>query len=121
MSASILIVEDDEGVAEALATTLADEGYDVVVASNGEEGLDRLDHHARFDLILVDVMMPVMNGYAFRAAQLKDARWADVPTVFLTATTDANPDSRAGTVCCVRKPISLAALIEVIEARLGHA
>lgn len=80
----ILLVEDDEALRGVLAEVLADEGYDVLCASNGKEALDRLARsHA--DLILLDLVMPVMDGWAFRDAQRLDAHLANIPTVVLSA------------------------------------
>jgi CheY-like chemotaxis protein len=64
---TILVVEDDPDIAESLCDVLRSEGYDVVTASNGKEGLDRLEEMGRPCLILLDLMMPVMSGGEFLA------------------------------------------------------
>lgn len=81
----ILIVEDDEAIRETLRIMLALEGYDVNTASNGKEALELLLHGERPSLILLDLMMPVMNGFEFAAALQKDARISSIPFVLLTA------------------------------------
>ena len=86
----ILLIEDDVSTAEALRDLLAMSGHEVVCARNGQEGLDRLRDGRGFCLILLDLMMPVMNGFEFREAQRNDPRFASIPVIVLTA------DGRAG-------------------------
>ena len=81
----VLIIEDDAAVLEALREVLEDEGHEVLVAANGREALSRLRSGKRPDLILLDLMMPVMSGWEFREAQLQDETLAAIPTVILTA------------------------------------
>jgi CheY-like chemotaxis protein len=73
----VLVVDDDELIRDTLATALADEGYAVRVAADGRAALDSL-HEWRPDLIVLDLMMPEMDGYAFRAAQRAEANAADI-------------------------------------------
>lgn len=81
----VLLVEDDAAISEAFAQILEDEGYSVARAGNGRVALDYLDSGPRPCLILLDLMMPVLNGYDFRAAQLGDERIADIPVVVISA------------------------------------
>jgi CheY-like chemotaxis protein len=81
----ILLVDDDAPSAEGLREILEREGHAVVTATNGEAGLEALRHDNGFGMILLDVMMPVMNGYEFRAEQLKDPKLAAIPVIVLTA------------------------------------
>ncbi|HKD12071.1 MAG TPA: response regulator [Thermoanaerobaculia bacterium] len=81
----VLIIEDDAAVLDALREVLEDEGHEVLVAANGREALSRLRSGNRPDLILLDLMMPVMSGWEFREAQLQDETLAAIPTVILTA------------------------------------
>ena len=81
----ILIVEDDDGAREALSDCLEMEGFSVAVTRNGKEALEYLHHAARPKVILLDLFMPVMTGWEFRAAQKKDAAIADIPVVVVTA------------------------------------
>src|SRR6266446_9079911 len=75
---SILIVEDDADVRGALSAVLEGEGYRVVEAAHGQEALQHLRADARgFCMILLDLWMPVMNGWEFRAEQLKDPTLAE--------------------------------------------
>ena len=81
----ILIVEDDAPIQSALASLLDDEGYEVSLANDGEEALNRMEGDALPDLILLDLRMPVMDGWEFRSAQKRDSRLAQVPVVVLSA------------------------------------
>jgi CheY-like chemotaxis protein len=81
----VLIVEDDEAVREALATFLEVEGYPVLVAGDGEEALRQLRARTSVGIILLDLMMPVMNGWQFREHQLKDPTIASIPVLVVTA------------------------------------
>lgn len=84
---TVLIVEDDADVGEALAELLEDAGYAAVIMGNGIEGLDCLKREPTPALILLDALMPVMDGGQFRAAQIEDPDLAGIPTVVLTAQT----------------------------------
>jgi CheY-like chemotaxis protein len=83
----VLVVEDHEDLREMLAVLLETEGFDVQTASNGREALTCLDA-ARPDVILLDLMMPVMSGDEFRERQLADPRFRDVPVICMTAAHD---------------------------------
>ena len=112
----ILIVEDNPDVREALAIFLAAEGYDVVEAGHGGEALDRLRSSARFSLILLDLFMPVMDGRAFRAEQLRDEAFAAIPVIVISA--DASAPRRArelGAVASMVKPIDFDVLLAHVE------
>ena len=111
----ILLVEDDEDVRGALAAFLAGEGYEVVEAAHGKEALAHL-RTSRFCLILLDLMMPVMNGWQFREEQLKDPALAEVPVVVVTADNSAaRKASEVGAVGYLLKPIELPDLLAHVE------
>lgn len=117
---TILLVEDDIDVREALADALGDKGYLVECASDGEHALQVLRAGVRPGLILLDLMMPRMNGTEFRMAQRKDAALADLPVVLLSA--DARMEEMARTLKvqgAVRKPIDLDHLCAMIEGIRG--
>ncbi|MFT3839085.1 MAG: response regulator [Myxococcaceae bacterium] len=86
MTGSILVVEDDADIRDSMLELLADEGLSVTCAVNGLDALNKLRAAAELPkLILLDLMMPEMDGYTFRAEQLKDQRLAKIPVVLMSA------------------------------------
>jgi len=83
--ASVMIVEDDRDTREMLARFLELEGFDVREAANGQLALEALREDSRTCVILLDLMMPVMNGWQFRERQLEDTVLAEIPLVVITA------------------------------------
>lgn len=81
----VLVVEDDPDIQAALAELLQDEGYIVDTASNGRSALRYLENGYRPDVILLDLMMPVLNGWDVRRAQLADPSSRHIPVVLLSA------------------------------------
>lgn len=81
----ILLVEDEAPIREVIEEVLQAEGYRVVCAVNGAEGLAALRSGLRPCMIILDLMMPVMDGWQFRIAQLRDADLLKIPTVVYTA------------------------------------
>jgi CheY-like chemotaxis protein len=113
---AVLIVEDDFEIREILTEVLEDRGYSVAGAAHGEEALDWLHQHQPPRLILLDLMMPVMDGRQFRAAQQADPRIADVPVIVLSADeADAGGASALGAVGHLQKPVRLATLLEIVD------
>jgi CheY-like chemotaxis protein len=114
----VLVVEDDVDICEAMRQMLEWEGYDVSCAGNGREALEALrSSAANASLILLDLRMPVMDGYAFRAAQLQDARLSDIPVVVVTADLRAGDGSsslRADAV--LRKPVDPERLLDLVRS-----
>jgi CheY-like chemotaxis protein len=126
MSFTILLVEDDVDVREALSETLREEGYSIDCASDGVEALEYLRAGARPGLILLDLMMPRMSGSEFRIAQKNDPALSGLPVVLLSA--DGRMREKAITLeaaGAIRKPINLDELLAVIErfriAALGRS
>jgi CheY-like chemotaxis protein len=81
----VMVVDDDDDIRETLTGLLEDEGYTVCACSTGQEALDALRAGALPRVILLDLMMPVMDGVEFRRAQLADPRFADIPVILITA------------------------------------
>jgi CheY-like chemotaxis protein len=111
----LLIVEDDFDIRDTLAQILEEEGYHVAGASNGQEALDMLGNAPPPRLILLDLMMPVMNGWQFRTEQLKDPKIASIPVVIISA--DAAVHEKVGSlgaVAVMKKPIQLERLLELV-------
>jgi two-component system chemotaxis response regulator CheY len=114
----ILVVEDDPMIREVLAGLLADEGYDVELASHGREALQRL-RERRPDLIVLDLMMPVMDGWRFRAEQRQLADCSDVPVVVLSAVRDLGEQAnRLDAAGAIHKPFELDVALRTIERAL---
>ncbi len=84
----VLVVEDDHLIREAIAEALDEEGFEVVEAANGREALDKLHGPEPASLVLLDLMMPVMDGWSFREAQLHDPEISNIPVVVLSAVRD---------------------------------
>jgi CheY-like chemotaxis protein len=82
---TIMVVDDDADVRDAVTDLLEGHGYAVIPASNGQEALDELKAGEKPSLILLDVMMPIMDGQAFSAEQQADPELADIPVVVFTA------------------------------------
>jgi CheY-like chemotaxis protein len=113
----VLLVEDDKDIRELLADLLRDEGYVVVEAANGAVALDALRayQHPRIDVILLDLMMPVMDGIEFRGLQLADPRFALIPVILFTA--DAKPEHKAELLSAadiIPKPVRIEELVSRI-------
>jgi len=111
---SVLVVEDDHDVRGALTTLLETHGYRVVEAENGRQALQHL-RETIVCLILLDLFMPEMNGWAFRAEQMKDARLAGIPVVVISA--DSSAAQRAvtpGVVAAMTKPIEFDRLLQIL-------
>ena len=87
----ILVVDDDAAIRQAIAELLAEEGFEVSCAANGAEALRELESTTVPSLILLDLTMPVMDGWTFRSAQRQDPRLAGIPTIVLTAIHGGDP------------------------------
>lgn len=114
---TILVVEDDADISDVVATSLEDQGYAVVLAANGQEALEKLRNGSAMpDLILLDLMMPVMDGFAFREEQRSDPAIADIPVVLFSAHADLrNTAAELNAVEWLKKPVELATLLNVVE------
>jgi CheY-like chemotaxis protein len=116
----VLIVEDDIDIRDALSQILEEEGYSVSTAANGQEALDLLRSGPPPRLILLDLMMPVMNGWQFRAAQREDPALAAIPVVVISADTHISEKaSQIGIAEYFRKPIEIAGLLNTMEKYCG--
>ena len=111
---SILVVEDDEGAREALSDILRDEGFRVETAGNGLEALEYLERAPPPCMILLDLVMPVMDGWEFRQRQLRHEGLAPIPVVVLTATAGEGPEAVSASDV-LRKPVDFDALLARVE------
>lgn len=119
-----LIVDDREEDLYLLETLLKGNGYDVISASNGAEALDRL-HSDTFDLVISDILMPVMDGFQLCRELRRDDNLRDIPLVFYTATYTDEKDERLalqlGADKFLRKPMEPNEIIGEIECLTSSA
>src|SRR5689334_16167767 len=118
MGTTVLVVDDDEDVRDGLMGALADEGYGVLTASNGVDALDVLHGDARPDVILLDLTMPVMDGYAFRKRQLEDDALRAIPVICCSA--DARAMLPGPGVWRLRKPFDVEQLLAVVARAVAR-
>jgi CheY-like chemotaxis protein len=112
---AILVVEDDPGLRSLFVQVLTDQGYAVETAGHGRAALDRLEAW-RPDLILLDMMMPVMDGRAFREAQLAHPDWRDIPVIVISATSGfLHEEETLGARAILGKPFEFDELLELVE------
>jgi CheY-like chemotaxis protein len=110
----VLIVEDDEDLRDMMAQMLTIEGFDTAAVANGREALDYLHSADKPNLILLDLMMPVMDGWEFRRQQKADPELAPVPVIVLSALDQA----RAAPVdaeAFMKKPLDFDRLLELVR------
>lgn len=115
----ILLVEDDRSIREAVQSVLEDEGYHVIQSENGRDALDRLRSGALPDLVVLDLRMPVMNGWEFRAAQKNDPNLAGIPVLAVSADGSAKAEAIAADGY-LRKPLSARTLLDTVARILAH-
>jgi CheY-like chemotaxis protein len=113
-SRPVLIVEDDPDLREMMAQLLILEGFQAHAVANGREALDYLHGGDRPELILLDLMMPVMDGWAFRRAQRSEPALADVPVVVLSAL-DADRGAEIEAIEFLKKPLDFDRLIALVR------
>ena len=117
----ILLIDDVEENREILKRRLERDGFEVITAKNGKEGLDALqDHHV--DLILLDINMPVMDGNTFLKMAKSDTRYSCIPVIILTAVDDMGvviKSMRAGACGYLTKPFNMDQIRTQIDHCLG--
>jgi CheY-like chemotaxis protein len=112
----ILVVEDDLSTREALSLLLSAEGYGVSTAADGVAALDQLRGGQTPGLILLDLMMPIMDGWQFRQEQLDDPQLADIPVIVCSAA--GRVGQRAASLQALAyldKPVDPSALLDVVR------
>jgi two-component system chemotaxis response regulator CheY len=116
--AEILVVEDDEAIRGLVSEVLRDDGYDVGEAANGLEALQYVDNH-RPDLIVLDLMMPVMDGWTFVERCRQHPCCSDVPIVVTSASHDLPKTAERlrsfGVRTCLAKPFDVDGLLALVE------
>ena len=118
---TILIVDDDVDIRDAMALVLEHNGYRAVTASNGEEAVRLLQADRPVDLILLDMMMPVMDGWGFRRSQPDGPAFVKIPVVVLTGDGRASSKAEAiGAVGYLKKPLELDDLLALVARHCAH-
>src|SRR4051794_25078165 len=113
----VLIVEDDQGVREALRAVLEDEGFGVRSAENGVRALELLHKGPLPCLVLLDLMMPLMNGFDLSERLRQDPALAALPVIIITA---AHAPVLPGAVRVMRKPIRITELVAAVREYCGQ-
>ena len=116
-SRDILLIEDDVDIRAIIKDALEWEGYHVYTASNGKEGMEILTEMPAPSLILLDLMMPVMNGWEFAEALETDRAYADIPIVTLSAFSD--PEKRIRVKGSIKKPVDFDVLFALVKKHCG--
>lgn len=118
----ILVVDDNRAVREALVTLLEARGFDARGVSNGREALETLRAGFQACLILLDLTMPIMDGWKFRELQREDPRLAEIPVVVLATLSDATTAAtKMGALAGFAKPLErLDRLVELVGTHCPH-
>ena len=112
-SGEVLLIEDDEEIRAALEDALQSEGYHVIAARNGAEGLRALESSAGVSLVLLDLMMPVMNGYEFIGHVRENEDFRGIPLLVVSANAERRRIEGADGV--IHKPFDLDRLFDSIR------
>ncbi len=116
----VLLIEDDRDIRDSVVEALEDEGYAITCAIDGLDALAKLRTGAALPrLILLDLMMPRMDGLQFRQEMLKEPRWAAIPVVVITADAQAREKARSLAAAGVlQKPVKLHDLCAIVRRTL---
>jgi two-component system chemotaxis response regulator CheY len=113
----VLVVEDDADFREALVSALEHAGYEVIAAVNGAAALQLLEWRIVPSVVILDLMMPVMDGRTFREHQLADPALASIPVIVLSADAKAAElGTSPGVHAVLQKPVDLEALLGALDA-----
>lgn len=123
LATRVLIIEDDDDIRETLFEVLEDNGFEPSAAANGAEALALLrSAAAKPNVILLDMMMPVLDGWGFRSAQLADPALSEIPVIVLTAHASIEETARTlGATGFLRKPVRLDPLLDAIRRHAAAA
>jgi CheY-like chemotaxis protein len=115
---TILIVDDESSIADALTLLLTDEGYRVVTAADGREGLAKMEAE-KPDLALVDIMMPMMDGYEMVHRVRENPELRRKPIIMMTAAPMSVDKRKLNGVPVIPKPFQLQELLKLIRRMIG--
>jgi DNA-binding response OmpR family regulator len=115
---TLLLVEDDLDVRDTLQDLLEEEGFDVVPAANGKQAIDflTLNQPPGADLVILDLMMPMVSGWEVLERMTGDDRLSDIPVIVLSAVTAEPPPRAQG---FVRKPFTIEQLVATVRGCLS--
>src|SRR5262249_19235564 len=117
---SVMIIDDDDRIRQSLADLLDLEGYEVITAGNGQEALNYLRRLPLPSLILLDVMMPIMDGWEFRSQLLKDEKLASIPVVITSSISAAYQlKGHLQSVSYLEKPFDSEQLLALVKRYCG--
>jgi CheY-like chemotaxis protein len=118
----VLIVDDDRDVREVIQEVLEHANYEALAAANGKEALETLrSNRVKPCVILLDLMMPVMNGWQFRIEQQGDQQLSAIPVVVLSAHVNAEREaSDMNAAALLKKPVQLRTLLSTVERFCGN-
>jgi len=117
---TVFIVEDDPDTREMLGKFLELEGFHVETAANGKQALDRLSNGLKASVIVLDLMMPIMDGWQFRREQVRNAALASIPVIVVSAAGKerlANIEANS----YLTKPIDLEELLREVSMFCAHS
>ena len=114
----VLIVEDDDDVREFMQLLVSTAGYETMTARDGQDALVKM-RQRRPCLVLLDLQMPRMDGWEFRAQQMQDLSLSDIPVVCVTAFFDPAQVTRQLGLRCISKPADFPSIINAVETTCG--
>jgi DNA-binding response OmpR family regulator len=119
----ILLVDDEEDLVYAVKIQLENNGYEVLVAVDGQDGLEKA-RHTRVDLIILDLMLPKMNGYQVCRMLKFDEKYKDIPVILFTSRTQKNDEKvgyEVGANAYITKPFEPAILLDKVARLINHS
>ena len=117
---TVLIVEDEFAITDLLEILLVDEGYRVLTATNGRQGLQRLAEGPRPDLVITDYMMPILDGGEMLLAMRETELQRDIPCIVMSSIPEENVQERIGDYAAfIRKPFRLTAMVQLVATILA--
>jgi DNA-binding response OmpR family regulator len=122
MAARVLVADDDAVILRLLEVNFSLDGFDVVTANRGEEALEKARHEGPFDLVVLDVMMPGMDGWQVCELLKRDEATSHVPVMFLSARTQDQDRARGlslGVSAYVTKPFDPDELLQLARRLVG--
>jgi two-component system chemotaxis response regulator CheY len=119
-SKTVLVIEDDEDVRSVICDVLEDSGYLASGARNGQQAIELLESGLRPKLIVLDLTMPIMDGWSFRHWQLGESTVASIPVLLLSAIRNLGAEAdELATVGVIEKPVDLDSLLDAVARHVA--